>query len=307
MLSQRDAREIVAEKMISYAQNGEDVVLWRALRDVAAGFYVDIGANDPRFLSITRAFYDAGWSGLCIEPLPDLVTKFRSERPRDVVVQAVISDQENVRLPFYAIEGTGLSTLRVDIAEQHLTSGYTVVRTEVESVGLTSLLTREGLGEREIHFAIIDTEGAEAGVLRSFDFTRTRPWVLVVEATAPTTTAETHGEWEPLVLEAGYRFCLFDGLSRFYVDGQRHPELAPPLSYPAGVFDEYIASQDVEREQRIATLEQRHDELAREVELRDDLIRVQSAQINEFERTISWRVTRPLRALRRILPRSQRP
>ena len=32
---------------ISYAQNYEDVILWRALRDVEQGFYVDVGAADP--------------------------------------------------------------------------------------------------------------------------------------------------------------------------------------------------------------------------------------------------------------------
>ena len=32
---------------VSYAQNGEDVVLWRALSHVENGFYVDVGAADP--------------------------------------------------------------------------------------------------------------------------------------------------------------------------------------------------------------------------------------------------------------------
>jgi hypothetical protein len=30
---------------ISYAQNYEDVILWRALRHVEKGFYVDVGAS----------------------------------------------------------------------------------------------------------------------------------------------------------------------------------------------------------------------------------------------------------------------
>ena len=32
---------------ISFAQNLEDVVLYRALSDVTHGFYVDVGANSP--------------------------------------------------------------------------------------------------------------------------------------------------------------------------------------------------------------------------------------------------------------------
>ena len=33
--------------MVSHAQNFEDVMLARALRDVEDGFYVDVGAWDP--------------------------------------------------------------------------------------------------------------------------------------------------------------------------------------------------------------------------------------------------------------------
>ena len=42
---------------VSYAQNYEDVMLWRALKHVKKGFYVDVGANDPKFDSVTQAFY----------------------------------------------------------------------------------------------------------------------------------------------------------------------------------------------------------------------------------------------------------
>lgn len=56
-------------KLISYAQNHEDIMLWRALKSVQNGFYVDVGANDPVLDSVTKLFYDRGWSGINIEPL----------------------------------------------------------------------------------------------------------------------------------------------------------------------------------------------------------------------------------------------
>ncbi len=42
---------------ISFAQNAEDVMLWRALGHVRAGFYIDVGAQDPELDSVTHAFY----------------------------------------------------------------------------------------------------------------------------------------------------------------------------------------------------------------------------------------------------------
>ena len=53
---------------VSYAQNFEDVMLWRALRHVESGFYIDVGAAHPDDYSVTRAFYDRGWSGINVEP-----------------------------------------------------------------------------------------------------------------------------------------------------------------------------------------------------------------------------------------------
>jgi hypothetical protein len=56
---------------VSYARNCEDVMLWRALRDVAKGFYVDIGASDPEIASTTRAFYERGWFGINVQPVDE--------------------------------------------------------------------------------------------------------------------------------------------------------------------------------------------------------------------------------------------
>jgi hypothetical protein len=56
--------------IISYAQNREDILLWRALRDLSGGFYIDVGAEDPTQNSVTRAFYERGWHGINVEPVP---------------------------------------------------------------------------------------------------------------------------------------------------------------------------------------------------------------------------------------------
>ncbi|HZY84782.1 MAG TPA: hypothetical protein VFE78_08120, partial [Gemmataceae bacterium] len=53
--------------MISYAQNGEDVLLGRLFGGQPDGFYVDVGASDPTDLSLTRHFYERGWRGVNVE------------------------------------------------------------------------------------------------------------------------------------------------------------------------------------------------------------------------------------------------
>jgi len=49
---------------IYYAQNFEDVMLWRALKHIKNGFYIDIGAWDPVIDSVSNLFYENGWRGI---------------------------------------------------------------------------------------------------------------------------------------------------------------------------------------------------------------------------------------------------
>ena len=101
---------------ISYAQNFEDVMLWRVLKGVGRGFYVDVGAQDPDVGSVTRAFYDKGWSGINIEPVAQYHEQLCRARPRDVNLRAVCGSDESERR-FFEIPDTGLSTLDASIAE----------------------------------------------------------------------------------------------------------------------------------------------------------------------------------------------
>lgn len=70
-------------EFISYTANGEDVLLWRALRHVEYGRYIDAAATHPDQDSVTRAFYDRGWSGLNIAPNPAMARHLVAARPRD--------------------------------------------------------------------------------------------------------------------------------------------------------------------------------------------------------------------------------
>ena len=72
---------------ISYAPNGEDVVLWRGLKSVNRGRYVDWSDERADGPSVTRAFYDQGWSGVLVRPA-SLLASLTAARPRDRVITA---------------------------------------------------------------------------------------------------------------------------------------------------------------------------------------------------------------------------
>ena len=241
------------ERIVSYAQNGEDVVLWRALGHVQAGIYVDVGGFDPDNDSVTRLFYERGWRGVDVEPVPDFAERFRVRRPENELVEAVVTDLDVDEVVLHRFGSTGLSTLDDDVAGRHTESGLHYVDLRVQARKLDHVLEASQLVDETIHFLKVDVEGAEDQVLRSLDLKRWRPWVLVIEATAPNTNESTAEAWEPLILEAGYTFTLFDGLSRFYV-AEEHPELEAALSYPACVLDGYVTAVQAELERQLAEL-----------------------------------------------------
>lgn len=227
---------------VSYAQNREDVLLRRALREVHKGFYVDVGAADPIVESVTKSFYESGWHGINIEPVAAFYEKLVADRPRDLNLRCAIGESEGSQ-EFYEVPGTGLSTLDHFLAEQAAKRGFPVETQTVRVAPLTKIL--DDASVQEIHFLKVDVEGAEREVLASLDLQRWRPWIVVVEAIAPMgSLAEswpvpTHEQWEHLLLAADYDFAIFDGLNRFYV-AREHAELGERLAFPVCVMDDYV-------------------------------------------------------------------
>lgn len=311
----------MADRFESWSQNGEDVVLWRALRDVEHGMYVEVGANHPTWLSMTKAFYDLGWRGITIEPMHALAELHRTERPADDLIEAAVTSRAPERVLLHQIEDTGLSTLEDDVSRRHAGEGWTVHDVDVATVRLDDVLAAHDCDHRELHFMTVDVEGAELDVLSTLDLRRFRPWVLVVEATAPLDATPTYQSWEPQVLEADYEFCLFDGLSRFYVAAEHADRLRDRLSYGACVFDNYrghlergLQSElestrtDLSRitddaiRWRTAALVQWSETVVRASSTEGQALQAQvdhlHAEIKALHETVSWRVTAPLRAVR---------
>ncbi len=222
--------------MISYAQNAEDVVLARVFAGRATGRYVDIGAGDPVEASVTKHFYDLGWRGLNIEPIPAKAAELRAARPEDVTLEVAVGAAPGVAKLHVVEDEWGWSTLDDGLALHYRDdNSWAVATVEVELTTLAAVLDAH---PGQVDFLKIDVEGAERAVLEGADWTRHRPRVLVVEATAPGSPKQVHEEWEPLLLAAGYRFGLFDGLNRFYAQADDEEALSR-LAAPASVFDSY--------------------------------------------------------------------
>lgn len=232
---------------ISYAQNFEDVMLWRALKHIETGFYIDVGANDPETDSVTKAFYDLGWRGINIEPVPQWFQRLQETRVRDINLQLAVGSQPG-EITLYEMPNTGLSTAKKTFAERHETErGYQSQELKVPLDTLANLCEHYHMAP--IHFLKIDVEGMEKAVLEGADFTKIRPWIALVESTLPNSQQESHSEWEPILLDAGYHYVYGDGLNRFYV-ADEHSELLGAFQYPPNLFDDFVLKRHLDSETR---------------------------------------------------------
>lgn len=221
--------------IISYSQNFEDVMLWRALKHVEKGFYIDLGAQDPVVDSVSLAFHERGWTGIHVEPTPHYAQLLREQRPGDTVIEAAVANADDL-LTFFEIPGTGISTGDPEIAEQHRVRGFETREITVPCVRLSSVF--KTCAKQVIHWMKVDVEGFEWSALASWGKALSRPWIVVVESTLPMTQIESYRRWEPLLLRRGYQPVYFDGLNRYYVS-QEKSELKQAFSAPPNVFDKF--------------------------------------------------------------------
>ncbi len=247
-------------------------MLARALRpDDRGGFWVDVGAGDPVLDSVTAAFAERGWRGVNVEPLPREHERLCAARPADTNLRVALGATAGLgKLFVEPAENRGASTMVPELAERYRADGEEFTPIEVPISTLARVVADHVAGP--VDFLKVDVEGFEREVLAGADWSSFRPRIVVMEATVPKSDEPAHEGWEPMLLEVGYRFAMFDGLNRFYADADE-PALLQTLAIPANVLDDFVpyawAHQVDQAQQWAHSLE---DALTQAQQERDDLL-----------------------------------
>ena len=193
----------------TYAQCLEDFILYCIFYDIDKGFYIDVGAGDPNFISVTKAFYLNGWHGINIEPLPVMYKKLLNDRIRDINLNIGASDKED--LLTLCLNGDGSTVNKKYFKE----NGETI---NIKVLPLSKICKEYVPKNEEIQFCKIDVEGHEKNVLLGYDFENYRPKVFCIESTKPFTYIPTQEEWEYILIRNQYAFGFAYDVNRYYYD-----------------------------------------------------------------------------------------
>jgi FkbM family methyltransferase len=140
------------------------------------GYFVEVGANEPRERSQTWHLEQAGWTGVLIEPQPELAAELRAQRSAEVFAVACSSPGNAGQTLLLHVAGP-LSALDRDRMAPGATP-ETVIEVPVRT--LDSVLTEAG-APTGFDFLSIDVEGHEIEVLRGFDIARWQPRLILLE------------------------------------------------------------------------------------------------------------------------------
>jgi FkbM family methyltransferase len=146
--------------------------------------YLDLGAADPVDGNNTYLLYTSGCRGVLVEPNPTYVAALRRVRPGDTVVGVGVGVDERTTADYYVFrDHPMLNTFSPDEVALRKRQSKDYVVEQVVSMPLVPVnrLIASHLG-RAPDLLSIDIEGLDLAVLRTLDFDRYRPAVILAEA-----------------------------------------------------------------------------------------------------------------------------
>ncbi len=171
------------------------------------GYYIEVGANEPKRSSQTWMLEQTGWTGLLIEPNPDLCDLLRKERPKSTVVQAAAAGAADVGKAKFHIAKNNLHS---SLSGGNVDFNPDILRViEVDVLTLDSIIQNNA--SPKIDFLSIDVEGHQLAVLKGIDFKKHAPRLVMIEDHL--TSYQTH----LFMGTVGYRLVKRTGLNNWYI------------------------------------------------------------------------------------------
>lgn len=214
-IQRRIWRLLFKNARLSYSQSGEDMILDTIFCNVSKGVYVDIGANNPYIQSNTHYFYKKGWRGINIDALPGSMNKFNKVRGKDVNIEAAISN-DNSELTYYMFDSTFFNTFNQNKVEKIKGYAKFIGEKTIKTLKLSDIFN--SLKINIIDFLSVDVEGHDYEVLKSNDWEKYHPKVIVTECFSGGLELLHSDKIYQLLKSKGYMIFCSSPSNAFYIE-----------------------------------------------------------------------------------------
>ncbi len=183
----------------------ENRLVWQFFGRRPQGIFVEVGANHPTLLSQTWFLEQRGWSGVLVEPNPELCELLRAQRPRSQTFQAAVGAPDQVGEVDLLMGASHLHSTLAPVLDDPMSG----VKVRVPLRTLDSILTDAGVAQ--VDFLSLDVEGMELAVLQGFTLEKYRPQLILLE--------EHRRDFKKhfYLRRHGYRLVKRTGLNNWYV------------------------------------------------------------------------------------------
>lgn len=170
------------------------------------GFFVEAGANDGIRQSNTLYFEKyLGWRGLLIEPVPELASRCRANRPacrveNCALVSSAFGETEIevcycdlMTVVTGGMEDPAAEARHLDLGQQFLKKGDSSRTLKVPAKTLSRVLDENGIDH--VDLLSLDVEGYESEALKGIDFRRHKPQFMLIEVRDATAIMSVLSPW----------------------------------------------------------------------------------------------------------------
>lgn len=144
---------------------------------VKVGFYIDIGAYSPKRYSNTYYFYKNGWTGITVEPNLKAEKWFRMIRPKDTHLCVAVGNPDDGKFYYHANGYSGENF--ISSSSKIIRQGY--VPQNINVMSLKDIFSKYVPENIIVDLISIDCEGHDLSILKTNDWSKYRPSVVVAE------------------------------------------------------------------------------------------------------------------------------
>lgn len=192
-------KRTVWQEMIlgSYAQYYEDLEIEKIFNNKKSGRYLEIGGYHPTRLSNTYRLYINGWTGVVVEPNPEVKKLFEKTRPQDRFLNIGISESGG-QLKYYKYLIPALNSFA------DINNGHKIIEViNINTKKISDVVTEQ------FDFVSIDTEGFDEMILRNWPWKKYKPKAICVETDKV--------KVDKILLKHGYRLYFQNKFNSIYV------------------------------------------------------------------------------------------